>query len=143
MAIDVSGTWELVAWRRHAEDGTITYPLGDDAEGVLLYTPDGQMAVVLTAANRPTTLPDGDPVGGDVQDRADAYSTCLAYVGTYEVRESEVVHRVSLCLYPKWANDEQVRPFTYTGDELTLRTPPTQTAHGTVVNELEWRRRPT
>jgi hypothetical protein len=139
VAVDLPGTWTLVAWRRVVGDGTTTYPLGEDAQGILIYTDDGRMAVTLTAAKRPS-LPDNDPLGGDVQSRADAYSTCLAYIGTYELRDAEVVHRIDLCLYPKWAGAEQVRPFTYTGDELVLRTPPVEGPDGTIVNELAWRR---
>lgn len=139
MSVDVVGTWKLVAWRRTIDGGTVIYPLGQDADGVLIYTPEGGMAVVLTAANRPE-MPKNDPLGGDVDKRAEAYSTCLAYVGTYELRDDEVVHRIEVSLYPDWAGDVQVRPFTYTGDELVLRTPPAHTANGTVVNELVWAR---
>jgi hypothetical protein len=123
------------------DGGATTYPLGEDAEGMLVYTDDGRMAVTLTAAQRPS-MPDNDPLGGDVEDRADAYSTCLAYIGTYELRDDAVVHRIDLSLYPQWAGAEQVRAFTYTGDELVLRTPPVQGRDGTIVNELAWRRQP-
>lgn len=139
MSVDVVGTWKLVAWRRIVDDQTVTYPLGEDADGVLIYTPDGGMAVVLTAAKRPE-MPGNDPLGGAVDKRAEAYSTCLAYIGRYELRGEEVVHRIDVSLYPVWSGDEQVRPFTYTGDELVLRTPPTHTASGTVVNEIAWSR---
>ena len=139
--MDLPGTWTLVAWRRVVDGGATTYPLGEDAEGMLVYTDDGRMAVTLTAAQRPS-MPDNDPLGGDVEDRADAYSTCLAYIGTYELRDDAVVHRIDLSLYPQWAGAEQVRAFTYTGDELVLKTPPVQGPDGTIVNELAWRRQP-
>jgi hypothetical protein len=139
VSVDVVGTWKLVAWRRIVDDRTVSYPLGEDAAGVLIYTPDGGMAVVLTAANRPE-MPKNDPLGGDVDKRAEAYSTCLAYVGTYELRGDEVVHRIDVSLYPEWSGDVQVRPFTYTGEELVLRTPPARTPNGIVVNEIAWAR---
>jgi len=138
---ELVGTWKLVSWRRIVDDETITYPLGENAEGRLVYTPDGAMAVTLVASNRPS-MPDDDPLGGEVGKRAEAYSTCLAYVGTYELRDDEVVHRIDVSLYPNWSGDEQVRPFTYTGDTLVLRTPPAHGASGTVVNELAWARQP-
>lgn len=139
MAVELVGSWRLLAWRRVVDDTTVTYPLGEDAEGILVYTEGGRMAVTLTAANRPA-MPDNDPLGGEVEKRAEAYSTCLAYIGSYELRGEEVVHRIEVSLYPNWAGAEQVRPFTYTGDELVLRTPPAPGPHGTVVNELAWRR---
>jgi Lipocalin-like domain len=133
----LAGTWRLVAWRRIAQDGGVSYPLGDDASGLLVYTEDGRMAVTLAAANRPE-LGTNDPLGGDVEKRAHAYSTCLAYAGDYEVRGDTVVHRIDVSLFPNWSGEEQVRPFTYDGSELVLRTPPTEGASGTVVNEIAW-----
>ena len=139
MGVDLTGTWTLAAWRRVAEDGSVSHPLGDDASGLLVYTGNGRMSVVLAAAGRPK-IDTGDPLGGEVQARADAYSTCLAYFGTYEVRDDEVVHHVETALFPNWSGVEQVRPFTLEGNELVLRTPPMQTDGGTVVNELAWER---
>jgi hypothetical protein len=139
--IDSSGgTWKLIAWRRIAEDGTVNYPLGADARGQLIYTSNGQMAVQITGANRSPIATD-DPLGGDAQARADAYSTYLAYFGTYEVQGESVVHRIDGSLFPNWCGEKQVRPFTSERDELVLRTPPMQVANGTtVVNELAWAR---
>jgi Lipocalin-like domain len=135
--MDLAGNWKLVAWRRIKDDGSVSYPLGDDARGLLIYTDDGRMAVQMAAADRPP-LETGDPLGGDVQKRADAYSTCLAYVGSYEVRGQEVVHRIDMSLFPDWSGAVQTRPFTYDDNELVLRTPPMETATGTVVNEMSW-----
>ena len=33
----LSGTWSLAAWRRIAEDGSVSYPLGADASGQLAF----------------------------------------------------------------------------------------------------------
>jgi lipocalin-like protein len=140
VAIDLSGVWSLVAWRRIAGDGTISYPLGDDARGTLMYTESGRMAVQLTSADRPKLNAD-DPLGGSEAEGAAAYWTCIAYVGSYEVVGDTVVHRIDECLFPNWAGSEQSRPFTYADDQLVLRTPPMVTATGTVVNELAWSRR--
>jgi hypothetical protein len=137
--MDLSGDWTLVAWRRIAGDGTISYPLGDNASGTLMYSTSGRMAVHLSAAGRPNLATD-DPLGGTEDERAAAYSTCLAYVGRYEVQGDIVVHTIDECLYPNWAGAEQSRPYTYADNELVLRTPPMVTATGTVVNELAWAR---
>lgn len=137
MPIDLTGTWKLVAWRRVADDGTVTHPFGQNAHGLLIYAADGRMAVQMTAPNR-RTLPTDDPLGGDPQLRADAYSTCLAYFGSYEVEDDAVVHRIDMSLFPNWSGEEQRRPFTYENGELILRTPPTVGPNATVVNEIVW-----
>ena len=140
MADLLAGTWKLVAWRRIAGDGTISYPLGTAARGQLIYTPDGRMAVQISRSNRPP-LATGDPLGGDAQARADAYSSYLAYFGTYEVQDGSVVHLIDGSLFPDWSTQKQVRPFTLEDGELVLRTPPMQLSGGTtVINELAWTR---
>jgi hypothetical protein len=98
------------------------------------------MALQITGANRPALATD-DSLGGAVEARADAYSTYLAYFGTYELQGESVVHRIDGSLFPNWSGEKQVRPFTSERDELVLRTPPMQVANGTtVVNELAWAR---
>jgi hypothetical protein len=107
---------------------------------LLIYAPDGRMAVQITGPNRPEISTD-DPLGGDVTARADAYSGYLAYFGTYSVQDETVVHSIDGSSFPNWSGEQQVRPFTYTSDELVLRTPPMPVADGTtVVNELSWAR---
>ena len=134
------GTWQLVAWRRIAADGAITYPLGADARGQLIYTSNGRMAVQITAASR-SPLATDDPLGGDAAARAEAYSTYLAYFGTYELNGEKVTHRLTGSLFPNWNGEEQVRAIVFEGDDLVLRTPPMELADGSiVVNELAWSR---
>jgi hypothetical protein len=134
------GTWKLVAWRRIAADGAVSYPLGADARGQLIYTSNGLMTVQITAAARPSLATD-DPLGGDAAARAAAYSTYLAYYGTYEMNGEHVVHHLDSSLFPNWNGEEQARAITTEDDDLVLRTPPMQLADGsTVVNELAWAR---
>ena len=136
-----AGSWSLVAWRRVAEDGTTTFPLGSDARGSLVYTEDGLMSVHVAAAHRAQT-DSPDPLGGGEAARATAYSTYLAYWGTYEVRTDVIIHRIDTSLYPAWTGMERTRSFTYDADGLVLRTPPMKEPDGsTVVNELVWARR--
>jgi hypothetical protein len=136
----IKGTWQLVAWRRIAADGTISYPLGADARGQLIYTSNGMMAVQITAATRPA-IPTEDPLGGDPDARADAYSTYLAYFGTYEVDGEQVIHHLDGSLFPNWSGQDQARTLGPEGDDLVLSTPPMRLSDGTtVVNELAWSR---
>jgi Lipocalin-like domain len=136
----LSGTWRLIAWRRIAADGAISYPLGADARGLLNYASNGTMAVQISGTDRVAPNTD-DPLGGSAQERAQAYSSYLAYFGTYAVQGQTVVHDIDSSLYPGWSGHQQVRPFTIDRDELVLRTPPMQVTGGTtVVNELSWAR---
>lgn len=133
---NVVGSWKLRAWRRYTGD-KLTYPFGDDAIGILIYAADGSMAVQMVAAHRPT-LPTSDPLGGSATQRAAAYSTCLAYYGTWEASDDAIIHHVEASLFPNWSGTAQTRPFSCDGQELILRTPPAEGPDGTVVNELSW-----
>ena len=141
MAENLIGCWDLRDWRRTATNGAVTYPIGQHAQGFLIYTHDGNMSVQIVAAGRPA-INTGDPLNGGTSDqRAAAYSTCLAYFGTFEVRGDQVIHRVTASLFPGWSGQEQVRPFTLVGDTLTLHTPPQHLPSGDVTNALIWTRR--
>lgn len=141
--MEIEGTWRLVAWRRIAPDGSVSLPLGPDPQGLLTYTSDGHMSVVMVSAGRPPIASGdplgGDPLGGDIEARAEAYTTCLAYTGTYVRDEGTVVHYVQQSLYPNWSGTEQPRSITDRDGQLVLTTPP-QAGVPTTVNEITWAR---
>jgi len=133
------GTWKLDDWQRISPDGKVDRPLGENAVGLLVYTPQGQMSVQLAAAGRPP-IDSRDPLGGTPAEQAAAYSGYLAYFGRWTVPEpGTVTHLIDAALYPNWSGIEQVRPFTLDRPHLVLRTPPTPMPDGTVVvNQLSW-----
>ncbi|WP_341486583.1 lipocalin-like domain-containing protein [Pararhizobium sp. A13] len=133
----VQGSWRLLAWRRKTSEGGVVYPLGEKASGLLVYTSNGRMIVQMTAADR-SPVETSDPLGGSAEERAAAYSTFLAYFGSYKVTDGEIIHSIEGSSFPNWSRTEQVRPYELNGDELVLRTPPTETGGVTVVNEISW-----
>ena len=132
----IAGTWRLKTWRRLAADGTVSYPFGEAPRGILIYTREGRMAVQMLTAGRPL-IDTSDPLGGTVEARAAAYSTCLAYFGRYEVDGETVTHRVEASAFPNWSNTVQARPFVYDGRELVLQV---TAEDGRVTNEMVWER---
>jgi hypothetical protein len=72
-----------------------------------------------------------------VGERAAAYSSCLAYTGTYERDGDTVVHRVAGSLYPNWSDTVQPRTIVQRDGQLVLVTPEHP---GSPVNELAWQR---
>ncbi len=131
------GAWQLTAWRRTGSDGSVTYPLGENVRGLIVYTANGHMIVQMTTAGR-AQIDSTDPLGGDPNQRAGAYSTCLAYFGTYEVSGQQVTHHIEASLFPNWSATTAVRPFEIDGDRLVLRTPPSPSGDITIVNEMSW-----
>lgn len=93
----------------------------------------------MLASSRPQ-ITSYDPLGGDEDQRAAAYSTCLAYFGSYEVQGNVIVHRIDASLFPNWTGTVQERLFTCHGNELVRRTPPSEYSGVTVVNEISRKR---
>ncbi len=139
MSIYLPGSWRLVTWRRVVEGGETTYPLGTDPIGVLIYTHDGHMAVQMLARERAQMATDNS-LGGTGEEQSAAYSSCLAYYGTYTFDGESVTHKVEGSLFPNWSATTQVRPVELCGEQLILKTPPTPGPTGTVVNEIVWER---
>ena len=77
------------------------------------------MAIIVNGGRKPfsTTPP-------SVEERAEAYSTLLAYAGSYTVSGDRVIHHVEAAWRQDWANTDQVRfVLKLEGNRVTLRTP--------------------
>lgn len=134
---DLIGRWRLVSWSTRDDDGTVAHPFGEDPEGSLVYTADGWMSAILAPADRPP-LSTTDFLGGEEAERAEAFSTFIAYAGTYDIEEDDVVHQVTVSLLPNWVGSDQRRRAELVGDELVLRTAPLQVLGRVSVSELRW-----
>ena len=118
------GTWRLLSWENRAVvDGEVSYPLGKDAVGYIMYGADGYMSVAIMCPDC-ARFAAGDLLGGDAEERAQAALTYVSYCGTYEFRGETVVHRVELSLFPNWVGVEQERLIEVSGNRLTLSTRP-------------------
>jgi hypothetical protein len=80
------GTWRLVSWEnRSAVDGRVSYPLGRDAVGYIMYGDDGHMSVAIMRPDRAKFATE-DLLGGEAQERAQAAGTYVSYCGRHEFR---------------------------------------------------------
>ena len=135
----VLGVWSLIDWQRIYSDGKIIHPFGEQPVGMLAYMPDDRMMVQMFARTRPL-VDSQDPEGGPVDDRAQAYSTCLAYFGTYKVLDNQVEHYIQASLYPNWSATTTTRGMAIEDGKLYLRTDPIIVDGLSVVNEISWER---
>jgi hypothetical protein len=129
------GTWRLISWEnRSLVDGQVSYPLGKDATGYIMYNEDGYMFVAIMSPNRLKFAAD-DLLSGTKEEEAQAEETYVSYCGRYEFKGETVVHHVELSLFPNWVGGEQERLVEVRANRLTLSTPPIllrgiqQTAH--------------
>jgi hypothetical protein len=104
------GTWKLLSWENRSveEDGRISYPLGEDATGYIMYNQDGYMFVAIMSPYR-LKFAGGDLLSGTTEEEAQAEETFLSYCGRYELREDRVIHQIELSSFPNWVSVDQER----------------------------------
>ena len=113
------GVWKLVVWVQDYDDGRVVRPFGGSPGGQLMYSPGGHMSGVISAGDRPD-FAGGAQWDAPESERAHAYSTFLAYAGTFTVDGDTVIHHVETSLFPNWVGREQRRLVDLSGDRLTL-----------------------
>jgi hypothetical protein len=118
------GSWKLVSFHSQDSSGQTAYPFGKDAQGRLIYEPDGRMAVQLMNPNRPGFTSDDPLVTSEEEVRA-AFGGYTAYYGTYSVNPDErtITHQIEAALLPNWVGTDQRRHFEFDGKYLTLKGP--------------------
>jgi Lipocalin-like domain len=115
------GTWKLKQFVREVTGTGERYnQLGPHPEGILTYSKDGRMSVLLLAGDR--VKPRGD-VPTD-EESTSLYRTMIAYAGTFTVDGPKVVHHVELSWNGARAGTDQVRFYVLEGDTLTIKTSP-------------------
>ncbi|HZA82921.1 MAG TPA: lipocalin-like domain-containing protein, partial [Actinomycetes bacterium] len=83
------GGWRLVSWENRAADGQVTYPMGTDALGYVLYTADGCFSVTISRRGR-AGFAAGDLLSGTIEEQARAVEGFVAYAGRYSFHGDRV-----------------------------------------------------
>ncbi len=103
-ASELVGTWELVSYFDIDDADVRTEgPLGAAPRGLLIYNAHGYVSVSMMRT-----------------DAAPGAAPFMGYAGTWRREGAEIVHAISVCSNPAWANTEQVRQMSLRGDVLTL-----------------------
>ena len=133
------GAWRLLSWENRAADGQITYPMGADALGYLLYTADGRFSVTISRRGR-AGFAAGDLLSGTTEEQARAVEGFVAYAGRYSFHGDRVIHHVELSLFPNWVGSDQERWVELAEDRLTLSASPLLLAGRQQIPRLVWER---
>jgi len=137
------GAWKLVSYEEKPVDGSPTvHPLGEDASGIIMYTPDGWMSAQLMRGGR-QHFASGDWFKGTLDEYRAEASTYIAYSGPFHVDEEKktLTHSMFVSLFPDWTGQTQPRVAELDGDRLHLSTASPIHSGGKVVNSyLIWRR---
>jgi hypothetical protein len=146
---DFAGTWRLLEYSFHYEDGAVERPWGDEVIGYLLYSPQGYMSANLSPAHRnwryrmarlKAEVPAAEDRKAARLARGSVPRDYIAYSGPYELKDGTIIHHVEVSLFPHWLGLPQVRYYQFCGDRLTLRTPQITSGRSRLVAQLLWQR---
>jgi hypothetical protein len=73
-------------------------------------------------------------------ERAEAFSTFLAYAGSYSVMPDRVIHHVDVASIQNWVNTDLVQMVKFAGETIISSPLPGGAAANTQIYELTWRR---
>ena len=118
---ELIGTWKFVSLTATKPSGEVIYPYGENLFGMLVYTANGYMSVLLMDPERLRFASD-DALGGTAEEVIEAYRKFDAYCGTYTVDADKgiVVHHLQGSKFPNWVGSDQVRHFRVSENTLTI-----------------------
>jgi len=139
--VSVVGSWKLVSYDTTTPQGVTTYPLGEDAVGLLIYLPSGRMSVQFMRPN-PAKFASGDAWRGTLEEERAAFRGFFGYAGRYTLdpKHGSVTHHIEISSIPDYVGTNVMRTFTMTGNRITLRTPQRAMAGQTSTSTLIWER---
>jgi hypothetical protein len=121
---NLAGVWSLKCATATMPDGSVLHPFGTEPTGILVYTSDSWMSVLITSTS--SAAEEARPV---------------SYAGQVVTRPGELVHLVTVGTQPYGPGTEQVRRARFEGpDQLVLTRLAIEASEP--VFELTWRREP-
>jgi Lipocalin-like domain len=121
------GTWKVISWESLRPNGQIVNIwMGPHPTGLIIYQPNGYMAVQIMADPRPTFAQSPAASPPPYDEFRDAFFGYYAYWGTYTINEAEnsVVHDVQGSERPYEVGTKFRRSVTIDGGKLVITTPP-------------------
>lgn len=107
------GVWKLESFDVEFQDsGEKKTPFGANPNGYIIFTPEGRMMALLTAAGR--QAPETD------DERVEAFQSMYAYSGTYRFEGDRWITKVDTAWNEAWTGTDQVRYYRFEGEKLIV-----------------------
>jgi hypothetical protein len=142
------GTWRLLSFRILYDDGGVEFPMGADAEGLIVYTHAGFMTGALMQRGRPKFSAVRASVAergiGSADEIVAAFNGYFSYFCRFETdpAQRKLTHRVIGCHLPDWEGRtlERFWQFEDAGarSRLALRSAPLSINGRPACNELKF-----
>lgn len=139
--LELSGTWKMVWWTKEdVASGACSDAPGPDPVGYISYGADGRVMVLVVSRTRPR------PAGSAPTDaeKIALFDSMLSYTGRYMADSETVVHTVEASWNQLWTDTRQERLYTWDGDQLELRSPPSADPYtgAMVIHRIVFRKMP-
>lgn len=114
----VEGVWRLVEYHDWNADGTEIESLGNQAPGIFVYTPEGNLSLhIMTQFDRPTVNSETTN-----EERGEIYRPYIGYFGTYTVdyEAKTITHNIEGAKLPNRIGRSAIRTFYFDDSDLVL-----------------------
>ena len=114
----VVGVWELIEYHDWEPDGGENLTIGPEAEGVFIYSPDGNLSLhIMTGVDRPAINSDSSDA-----DLGQAFRPYIGYYGKYSVDYDAmtITHHVEGAKNPNRIGRSAERPIRFEDGDLIL-----------------------
>ncbi|TNE36431.1 hypothetical protein EP342_00525 [bacterium] len=132
------GTYELLEKYSIRVDGSKIHPWGNDVKGMIIYT-DSHISAQLGINNR-ENFRDFNFRNATEREAQEAFTTYIAYFGTYEVKDGYIIHDIKQSLFPNWIGHKVKRYYRFEGDLLYLEAKEIAQTTRLEKTVLVWRR---
>jgi len=122
----VIGTWKLISWESLRSNGEVVNVwMGLHPTGVIMYQPNGYMAVQIMADPRPTFADNPATTPPSYEELRNAFFGYYAYWGRYSINNTGdgVVHDVQASERPGEVGLKYPRSVSIDGAKLVITTP--------------------
>lgn len=132
------GTYQLIEKYSIRVDGSKIHPWGEDVKGMIIYT-DTHVSAQLGVSKR-KSFSDYNFRKATESESQEAFTTYIAYFGTYSIMDGYVVHNIEQSLFPNWIGQKVKRYYRFEGDMLYLEAKEIAQTTGLEKTVLEWKR---
>jgi hypothetical protein len=122
----ILGTWKVISWESSRPNGQIVNIwMGHHPTGVIMYQPNGYMAVQIMADPRPTFAQNPATSPPPYDDFRNAFFGYYAYWGRYTINDAGngVIHDVQGSERPHEVGIKYPRSVSFDGAKLVITTP--------------------
>ena len=137
------GTWMLVELIEvPVNGGEITYPMGENPKGLIIYNPDGFMSAQIMNLER-NNFQQEHWTNATTEEYTQEASTYLAYSGSFKTDDEKqiVSHTMYISLFPNWTGQTQNRIVIFKDGFLHLESEKPFTSNSRLVtHKLTWKK---